>query len=52
MPYDNPKQAAAVFLSIERKQGLQAAKAFGRKHSEDMKRAGKATYRSRRSRNA
>lgn len=43
MPYDNPKQAAAIFLSIKRKQGLEAAKAFGRKHAEDMSRSTKAT---------
>jgi plasmid stabilization system protein ParE len=38
MPYDNPKQATAIFLDIKRKQGLSAAKAFGRKHREDLQR--------------
>lgn len=31
MPYKQ-KQARAIFLSIKRKKGLRAAKAFGRKH--------------------
>lgn len=37
MPYDNPKQATAIFLSIKRKKGEKAAKAFGRKHREDFR---------------
>lgn len=37
MPYD-PKsgQAIAAFLSIKRRQGLEAAKVFGRKHRADI----------------
>lgn len=42
MPYSNPKQATAVFLNIKRREGLAAAKAFGRKHREDMARGQKA----------
>lgn len=41
MPYENPKQAAAAFLSIKREQGLAAARAFGRKHREDLSSAAK-----------
>lgn len=41
MPYDNPKQATAIFMDIARKRGMAAAKAFGRKHSEDMSRGQK-----------
>lgn len=37
MPYDNPKQPVAIFLSIKRRQGLAAAKAFGRKHADEFK---------------
>ena len=37
MPYDNPKQAVAIFLDIKRRQGSAAAKAFGRKHRGDFK---------------
>lgn len=37
MPYDDPKQAVAIFLDIKRRKGAAAAKAFGRKHSEDFK---------------
>jgi hypothetical protein len=36
MPYTNPSQATAVFLSIKKKQGLAAAKAFGRKHRKEL----------------
>lgn len=53
MPYSNPKQAQAVFLSIARRQGMAAAKAFGRKHRGDLSRASKtsaAPYRARRKR--
>lgn len=52
MPYSNPKQATAAFLSIKRRQGLAAAKAFGRKHREDMARGQRARtpYSSRRPR--
>lgn len=43
MPY-NPKsgQATAAFLSIKRRQGLAAAKAFGRKHRKELAAAAKA----------
>ena len=37
MPYKDPKQAKAIFLDIKRREGLAAAKAFGRKHREDFK---------------
>ncbi len=37
MPYDNPKQAKAIFLNIKRKKGLAAAKQFGEKHREDFR---------------
>lgn len=37
MPYDDPKQAVAIFLDIKRRQGAAAARAFGRKHREDFK---------------
>ena len=50
MPYDNPKQATAIFLNIRRRKGAAAAKAFARKHSGDMARGverGKAPYRRR-----
>ena len=43
MPYDNPKQAVAIFLDIKRKKGLKKAKEFGRKHREDFKGAGRRT---------
>jgi hypothetical protein len=36
MPYD-PRQAKAIFLSIKRKKGERAARAFGKKHREDFK---------------
>lgn len=42
MPYENPKQAAAIFLSIKRRQGLEAAKAFGRKHRDDLAKSAKS----------
>ena len=32
MPYSNAKAPVAAFLSIKKKKGLAAAKAFGRKH--------------------
>ena len=35
MPYSR-KQAQAIFLDIQRRQGSVAAKAFGRKHSGDL----------------
>lgn len=41
MPYSNPKQSTAAFLNIKRRQGLAAAKAFGRRHREDLARAQK-----------
>ena len=50
MPYSNPKQPVAIFLSIKRRQGLKAAKAFGRKHSEDFKTTKQAQYKPRSSR--
>jgi hypothetical protein len=37
MPYNNEKrQATAVFLNIKRRQGLAAAKKFGRKHAVEL----------------
>lgn len=42
MPYSNPKQPVAAFLNIKRKQGLSAAKAFGRKHREELESAAKS----------
>ena len=52
MPYSNPKQATAAFLNIKRRQGLEAARAFGRKHREDLSRGAKShaprAYKSRR----
>lgn len=49
MPYSDPKQAVAIFLSIKRKRGLAAAKAFGRKHADDFGRKHKPRpYRPRR----
>lgn len=54
MPYSNPKQVQAVFLSIKRRQGLAAAKAFGRKHRQELSAAMKGnknhSYKSRRAR--
>ena len=50
MPYSNPKQATAIFMDIQRKRGMAAAKAFGRKHKADMARGAMASYRSRKSR--
>lgn len=48
MPYSNPKQAKAIFLNIKRRRGMAAAKAFGRKHAEDMaKDGGQKPYKSR-----
>lgn len=53
MPYSNPKQATAIFLSIKRKKGEAAAEAFGRKHREDFGHARKRRgYKSRSKRNA
>lgn len=37
MPYDDPKQATAIFLDIKRKKGLKKAKEFGRKHRQDFR---------------
>lgn len=54
MPYSNPKQATAVFLSIKREKGLAAAKRWAKKHSSEMaesvKARGPRTYRARSSR--
>jgi hypothetical protein len=36
MPYDNPKQASAIFLAIKRRQGPAAAKAWAKKHKGEM----------------
>lgn len=36
MPYKKD-QARAIFLDIQRKKGQEAAKAFGRKHRDDLK---------------
>jgi hypothetical protein len=48
MPYADD-QAAAIFLSIKRRQGLAKAKAFARKHSDDSGRRHKPrAYRPRR----
>lgn len=44
MPYSNPKQPAAIFLSIKRRKGLAAAKAFGRKHRDELSAGAKATH--------
>lgn len=41
MPYDNPKQAQAVFLAIKRAKGLAAAKAWAKKHRKDMSKGAK-----------
>jgi hypothetical protein len=41
MPYPK-KQAVAVFMDIKRRQGLEAAKAFGRKHRDDLSKGAKA----------
>jgi hypothetical protein len=50
MPYENPKQATAIYLDIKRRQGQAAARAFARKHSGDMaKNRGAKPYKSRRS---
>lgn len=35
MPYDQ-KQAQAIFLNIKRKKGAKAARAFGKKHRQDL----------------
>lgn len=45
MPYSNPKQPTAIFLNIKRRKGEAAAKAFARKHREEM--SASARYRSR-----
>jgi hypothetical protein len=50
MPYSNPKQAQAVFLSIKREKGEAAAKRWGRKHRDDLSKAARYTPRSERSR--
>lgn len=49
MPYSNPKQPVAIFLSLKRRQGMAAAKAFARKHRDEMAKGAKATnkYRTR-----
>lgn len=47
MPYSNPKQPVAIFLDIKRRQGLEAAKAFGRKHRTEMKQSAKAVAKER-----
>lgn len=47
MPYSNPKQPVAIFLDIKRRQGLEAAKAFGRKHSAEMSKGSKAAAKNR-----
>lgn len=50
MPYKDPKQATAIFLDIKRREGMAAAKAFGRKHRADFKGDKRPRpYRSRRS---
>lgn len=49
MPYSNPKQAMAVFLSIKRQKGEAAAKAWAHKHHDDMSKSSK--YINRKSRN-
>lgn len=37
MPYDDPKQPVAIFLNLKRRQGMAAARAFGRKHRDEFK---------------
>lgn len=49
MPYQQ-KQARAIFLDIKRRQGLEAAKQFGRKHKADL--SGGRPYRPRRRRSS
>ncbi len=44
MPYDNPKQALAVFLSIKREKGLAAARAWAKKHHTEMSAAMKGNH--------
>lgn len=52
MPYKDPKQAKAIFLDIKRRQGLQAAKAFGRKHRDAFRKGAGTSYKSRSSRSS
>lgn len=44
MPYSNPHQAMAVFLSIKREKGLGAAKAWAKKHHGEMSAAMKGNH--------
>lgn len=38
MPYENPRQAVAIFLDIKRRKGDAAAHRWARKHRADFKR--------------
>lgn len=38
MPWKNPKQATKILMEIKRKQGSEAASAFGREHRGELKR--------------
>lgn len=48
MPYKSKAHATAAFLSIKRREGLAAAKAFGEKHREDL--SGGNSYKTRKAR--
>lgn len=50
MPWKNPKQAAAIFLNLQRRKGLAAAEAFGRKHREEMSQGARRPYKSKQKR--
>lgn len=49
MPYSNPRQPVAIFLSIKRRRGEAAAEAFGRKHRDEFRKAARYRTRNRRS---